>query len=61
MKPKICKRCNKEYSNPYPVAEKIGGILEIATKEWCADCNALTMYILFRDRSAFSLPNVRLR
>lgn len=58
---KICKRCGKEYKTPYPVAENVGGVLEIATKEWCADCNALTMYVLFRDRCAYNLPDVRLR
>ncbi len=58
---KICKRCDKKYKSPFPLAQNVGGFLEIATKEWCANCNAFVMHIIYRDRSAYNLPDVRLR
>ena len=48
-----CKRCGREFDNPVPEVTYPEGIHDIATKEWCADCNALTLTVLFRESSAY--------
>lgn len=58
---KVCKRCGKEFSNPIPEVKNPDGIREVATVECCADCNALIMWVLYRDRSAYRLSGQMLR
>lgn len=48
-----CRRCGREFSNPVPEVTYPEGIHEIACDEWCADCNALAMSIVFRESSAY--------
>lgn len=49
----ICKRCGKEYEDPYPEIVGEGVNYEIATLEYCADCNALVMTLVHRESSAY--------
>jgi len=51
-----CLRGGKEYNNPIPEVSNPEGIKEIATREWCSDCNALTMAVIFRRSSAYRIP-----
>lgn len=56
----ICLRCKKEFENPIPPITNTKGVEEIATVRWCADCNALTMSVLYRGGSAYDiLPTKR--
>lgn len=49
-----CLRCGRKYENPVPeTANSEGTVREIATVEWCSDCNRLAMSVVFRDRSAY--------
>jgi len=48
-----CKRCGQEFENPNPTICNPIGNPEIATSEWCAGCNKLTMTVVFRDASAY--------
>jgi len=50
-----CKRCHKEFENPVPEVTYPEGIHEIASKEWCAACNALVMSIVYRESSAYNI------
>ena len=49
----ICKRCGRLYTCPDPPIVSDGEVTEIATTDWCADCNAYVMTVLYRGRSAF--------
>jgi len=51
--PGVCLRCGREYETPFPEIVRPGGWEEIATKEWCADCNKLVMSVIFREISAY--------
>lgn len=51
---KICKRCGKEFTNPVPEVAVPTGITEIATTDWCADCNKFAMSIVYRWSSAYA-------
>ncbi len=51
-----CLRCGKEYDDPVPEIIQPDGVTEIATREWCAGCNAFAMSIVYRGRSAYSKP-----
>lgn len=51
--PGICLRCHREYETPFPEVVRPGGWEEIATEEWCADCNKLAMSVIFREISAY--------
>ena len=53
-----CKRCGKEFENPIPEIKKPDGNKEIATIEWCAECNEFAMSILYRGRSAYDSPKL---
>lgn len=50
---KRCLRCGRAFSNPVPEVTHPEGIHEIATHEWCTDCNIFAMNILFRWSSAY--------
>ncbi len=49
----ICKRCGREFSNPIPEITEPEGHREVASAEWCADCNSFAMSIVFRNSSAY--------
>ncbi len=49
----ICVRCGKEYDEPIPKVTDPTGIKEIASEHFCADCNALIMTVIYRNRSAY--------
>jgi len=55
---RVCNRCRKPYTNPYPPTKNPGGVIEIATTEFCADCNAHVMHVLFRQNSAYRSPKI---
>lgn len=48
-----CLRCGKDFDDPVPEITYPEGIREIATKEYCAGCNAFVMSIVFRESSAY--------
>lgn len=48
-----CRRCGKEFDSPVPEVTYPGGIVEIASHEWCAECNAFAMNIVYRWSSAY--------
>lgn len=48
-----CRRCGREFDNSVPEVTYPKGIHEIATSEWCAECNVFTMSIVFRESSAY--------
>lgn len=50
-----CLRCGNWYENPVPPVTDPKGNLEIATVEWCADCNALCMSLVHRGSSAYDI------
>ena len=50
-----CLRCGNEYDDPVPPVTHPDGIMEIASKLWCGDCNALTMSIIYRNSSAYRI------
>jgi len=53
-KKRVCLRCGREYDNPIPeVVDPTRTQKEIATSEWCADCNRLAMSVLFRESSVY--------
>ena len=52
----ICQRCGKEYMDPVPKAVHPDGNPEIATKDWCPDCNSFTMCLVFRGSTAYKIP-----
>ncbi len=51
----ICKRCGKEFEDSVPPVTRPDGNHEIACWEWCADCNAHVMSIIFRESSAYRI------
>jgi len=51
--PGVCLRCGREFENPVPEVIDPEGGKEIATSEWCSDCNKLVMSIVFREVSAY--------
>ena len=53
-----CRRCGREFTESEPPVAKPEGIREIATVEWCADCNAFAMYILYKGRLAYRSPRI---
>jgi hypothetical protein len=48
-----CRRCGVKFTDPCPVVTNDEGIPEIASMEWCADCNQYVMNIVFRYGSAY--------
>lgn len=48
-----CRRCGTEFTDPRPIVTNDEGIPEIASKEWCADCNKYVMNVVFRHNSAY--------
>lgn len=48
-----CRRCGRDFTTPIPDIVNPQGNLEIACVEWCAECNALAMSIIFRESSAY--------
>lgn len=48
-----CRRCGAEYDSPVPEVTYPEGNHEIATTEWCDNCNALIMSVIFRESSAY--------
>ncbi len=48
-----CRRCGREFDNPVPEITRPDGNPEIATSEWCADCNALIMTVVHRESTAY--------
>lgn len=50
-----CRRCGREFDNPVPEVTYPKGLHEIATSEWCAECNVFTMSIVFRESSAYKV------
>ena len=42
-----------EFTSPIPEITWPDGEREIACAEWCANCNAYTMTVIFRDGSAY--------
>ena len=54
---KKCLRCNKEFDNPVPEVTNVSphAITEIATEDWCSDCNRLTMNLMFREATAYKV------
>ena len=52
-----CLRCGKEYDNSTPEVTDPGGRHEIATNEWCAECNQFTMTVLLRWASAYRVTH----
>ncbi len=57
--PGICLRCGKEYDDPRPEIIIPGVNPEIATSEWCAECNKVSMAALYRNRSAYYEYGIR--
>jgi len=55
----LCRRCGRPVNNPVPEVTHPEGNYEIATEEWCADCNALTMSVVFRGISAYRLEKLK--
>jgi len=55
----VCRRCGREFTNPVPEVTDPSGNKEIACVEWCSDCNALAMSILFRWSSAYCMKHLR--
>lgn len=51
--PGICLRCERKFDNPVPEVTYPEGYHEIACIEWCADCNALTVAVIFRGSTAY--------
>lgn len=47
-----CRRCSKEFDNPYPAPVRPGNI-EIISLEMCADCNARVAGAVIRHSSAY--------
>ena len=55
-----CLRCTKEFEKSVPKVTNPKGVKEIATREYCAECNAFVMSILYRGNSAYDiLPSKR--
>lgn len=52
-----CLRCDKEFDNPVPEVTVPNGRHEIATSEWCAECNAFTMNVVLRWASAYKVKH----
>lgn len=48
-----CRRCGREFTNPVPEVTIPTGNKEIACREWCPDCNCLTMSIVYRESTAY--------
>lgn len=49
-----CLRCGREFEDPRPAVTNEDGInTEIATDEWCPDCNRIVMMVVFRQSSAY--------
>ncbi len=42
--------------DPVPKSRSSGDNFEIASKNWCPDCNALTMGLIFRGSTAYTIP-----
>lgn len=57
--PGVCLRCGREFENPVPPVVNPEGGREIATSEFCADCNKLIMSVVFRDATAYRVPGTR--
>ena len=51
--PGKCLRCGRSFENPVPEITNPGGNTEIATDEYCADCNRLVMSLVNRYSSAY--------
>jgi len=53
---KKCLRCGEEFTDPIPkVTNPEGEITDIATNDWCSNCNAILSSVLFRERSAYQV------
>lgn len=52
-----CLRCGKEFENPVPEVTNISQTAnsEIATSDWCADCNRLAMNVVFRESTFYKV------
>lgn len=51
-----CLRCGRDYEDPVPsVTNPDGQSTEIATREWCPDCNRIAMMAVRRHSSAYFL------
>jgi hypothetical protein len=50
-----CRRCGVEFTDPRPVVTNDEGIPEIASIEWCADCNQYVMNVVSRHNSAYKV------
>lgn len=48
-----CRRCGREFDNPVPEVTYPKGSHEVACAEWCADCNAFVMNIVYREFTAY--------
>lgn len=49
-----CLRCGCEYDNPVPSeTNPESANTEIATVEWCSDCNRIAMMAVFRQSSVY--------
>jgi len=53
----ICLRCGREFDNSVPEVTVPDGRRDIATSEWCAECNAFAMNILLRWASAYKVEH----
>lgn len=56
--PGVCLRCGRKYETPFPEVVIPDGRMEIASEEWCADCNRLAMTLVFREISAYRMKGV---
>lgn len=56
-----CRRCGRSFDDPVPEVTHSEGIHEIACVEWCAECNAFAMSIVFRESSAYRVAKGSLR
>ncbi len=48
-----CRRCGVEFDDPVPENSIPSGNTDIASAEWCADCNTFVMSVVFRESSVY--------
>lgn len=59
-----CLRCGRQFSNPIPKVRNLNAprceLLhkDIATLEWCANCNRIAVSGIFRNNSAYFDPKL---
>ncbi len=61
---KICKRCGRKFVNPVPKFRNLDAprpellFTDIATDEWCANCNRVAMSAIYRNNSVYFDPTL---